>query len=512
MIASRLSLGFAVGLTVLAGAAGADAATVVSRPVAISGASPFTRCGDPSETIPGAEVEPSLAVNPRNPRQLMAAWQQDRRRDTGASDDLVGVSSDGGTRWRQVVVPGISRCAGGENQLGSDPWLSFGPDGTAYFSALTLNPGPEPSGGIAVGVARDGGRRWSTTLVDRDVQNPLSPEGDDKEAVTADPRHPGTAYLVWIKFVNPAAPTADTTFFSRTTDGGRSWSPAAPIQFAAPGSLILNNQILVLHDGTLLDVFTEPPLNVAAMRYGLSRPPGAPASPIYSMRSSDGGRSWSEPVKVGAIPAAVVHDPDTGAIVRSSDIFVAPAAIAPDETVYVGWQAVYSNRSAAIQLASSADGGRSWSAPRTVAAVPAQAFLPAVAAGPGGSVAVLFDDFRKHRAGARRLDTDVWIELSSNGGRAWRELHVAGSFDMRDAPASDGLMLGDFQQLVAMPGGFGAVFVQARPAAREGPTDVFFAGLSPKACRSAAAAQRAPASRTRAPRRAPSRRRRGSCP
>jgi hypothetical protein len=57
----------------------------------ISGATPFgPNCGGPAAggtVYPNAEVEPWVSANPRNPRNLVAVWQQDRwsRRGAGQS-------------------------------------------------------------------------------------------------------------------------------------------------------------------------------------------------------------------------------------------------------------------------------------------------------------------------------------------------------------------------------------------------------------------------------------------
>src|SRR5205823_11005001 len=122
--------------TALALSAAAQAAPAVIGLMPISSRTPFPAdaCGVPGERSPDTEGEPSLAVNPRDPRNLIAVWQQDRFTiDGGALSDVVGVSKDGGRTWRQVLVPGISRCTGGTDERASDPTVSFGPDGRAYL-------------------------------------------------------------------------------------------------------------------------------------------------------------------------------------------------------------------------------------------------------------------------------------------------------------------------------------------------------------------------------------------
>jgi hypothetical protein len=53
--------------------------------------------------IAGAEIEPSITVNPANPRNIVATWQQDL--GTAASSDLIGTSYDGGKTWTRVTIP-----------------------------------------------------------------------------------------------------------------------------------------------------------------------------------------------------------------------------------------------------------------------------------------------------------------------------------------------------------------------------------------------------------------------
>jgi hypothetical protein len=105
---------------------------------AISGPSPFA-AGCPGalfdEThIAGAEIEPFVTVNPRNPSNIIATWQQDL--GFASRSDLIGTSRNGGKTWTRVTIPGLTRCTGGSYDAASDPWVSAGPDGTVYFTGL----------------------------------------------------------------------------------------------------------------------------------------------------------------------------------------------------------------------------------------------------------------------------------------------------------------------------------------------------------------------------------------
>src|SRR3954462_15518091 len=141
-------------VAVLAVAAPAASGAVrLSKPKAISGVSPFKPggCGVAGKPTFDSEAEPSFAVNPKDPRNAIAVWQQDRFAvDGGALSNIVAVTKDGGATWKRVLVPGISRCTGGPDERTSDPWVSIGPDGTAYLATLTFTDNPVlAAGGLA---------------------------------------------------------------------------------------------------------------------------------------------------------------------------------------------------------------------------------------------------------------------------------------------------------------------------------------------------------------------------
>jgi hypothetical protein len=73
----------------------------------------------------------------------------------------------------------------------SDPWVSIGPDGTAYAVSLPFD-ADFIRNGLGAAVSHDGGRTWvhqrdiDPLVASADTFNPA----DDKESVTADPSAP----------------------------------------------------------------------------------------------------------------------------------------------------------------------------------------------------------------------------------------------------------------------------------------------------------------------------------
>jgi hypothetical protein len=140
---------FAVG-ALAAGVAWAGVFTA-STPKQVSGASPFASCtadsGQTGTNFANTEVEPWVDVNPTNPDNIVATWQQDRWSDGGSRGLVAGVSTDGGTSWSEVVVPKLSACSGNSSYLrASDPWLSFAPNGDLYHISLSANGGITAAG------------------------------------------------------------------------------------------------------------------------------------------------------------------------------------------------------------------------------------------------------------------------------------------------------------------------------------------------------------------------------
>src|SRR5258708_38273153 len=84
-----------------------------------------------------AEVEPFLAVDPKDSRHLIGVWQQDRWSSGGANGLVSGVSFDGGSPWTGNAAR-LTRGSGGDYPRARDPWVSFGPHGTAWQIGLTF--------------------------------------------------------------------------------------------------------------------------------------------------------------------------------------------------------------------------------------------------------------------------------------------------------------------------------------------------------------------------------------
>ena len=442
-------------LGVMATASPMVATAAVDPPVTVSPPSPFARgCALPARfdvAYGNAEAEPHLAVDPTDPGTLVAAWQQDRRPDGGARGILTATSRDGGNTWLHPPAPAFTRCTGATaTAFGSafptvsDPWLSIGPDGRVYLTALAVGATDRPRSAILAATSADHGLTWSAPV--SLIADPGGSAFNDKNSVTADPTRPGVAYTTWTR----VAPSGAATFLSRTADGGATWDRPRAILFPTVGGLDQGHQIVVLPDGTLVDVFVRR---------------GFPSDQQMAIRSTDGGETWAAPIPIATLPRPRgVVDPFDGRAVRTGG-GLPDVAVAGTGALYVTWEQQQSRLPARVMLAASSSGGLTWSTPRRVNANRrVHAFTPSVAVAADGTVGVAYFDFTSDRPGRRPLLTDVWFTRSTNGGASFtrRERLRQASFDLRNAPRTErGFFLGDYHGLVATGSAFHALFTVA---------------------------------------------------
>jgi hypothetical protein len=465
-------------------------------------------CLDPGDGPPNADAEPTLAANPRNRRDLIAAWwiaQTGLKRLMRAAG--IGVTHNGGRSWTTTVAQHVDSCTGrpAYSVLGAhDPWVAFAADGSrAYLVVesgrhlLPTLPGGGDSGNppdtpvfeagntntLWIYRSMDGGRSWSEPV--DIVEASLLTGSPDQARLAVDPRDPNRLYLVWHQ-ISPAAfaLTMDVFFgapayFSSSPDGGQTWS--APRAIYSPAGFVLEDPFLqhpfVLADGTLVDVFDEQNLSNGGGLGAL-----LPAS-VLAIRSSDHGRSWSAPIHIAThSPIPFPTDPDTGkrALETSAS---ASSAIAPDGTLYVAWaDAAGSDGRMRVLISSSRDAGLTWTPPRQVAKTTTAIGEIATAVSSDGTVGVTYYDTRNDRPHDHFWTTDVYIATSRDRGISWDETHLAGPFDLATAPQQSSPIgqlawLGEYLGLTGVPGGFVAAFPMAKPLAQNGPSDIFAARI-----------------------------------
>jgi hypothetical protein len=475
-----------------------------ASPTTVSGPSPYASCsnaGQPGTNYPNAEVEPQVAVNPANGANIVGVWQQDRWSNGGAHGLVAGFSSNGGATWGETMLQ-FSACApnaildpftGGPYNRASDPWVSIGPDGTAYASGLlaTNSTGGVAAGtndtGVATVTSTDGGKTWGNARLEKSDQGTtpifeFTHFFNDKESITADPVHAGTAYVVWDRLKAPSF-TVDAnlrahafrgpTWFSRTTDGGNTWSTARPIFDPGQNSQTIGNIVVVdPKTDTLYDFFEQ----ISTTGSPKFTPRGLSVSFI---KSTDGGNTWSRATNVSAQDTVGIDtDPNTGQGLRTGEGLPSVAIDPSTGELFVVWDDARSTGGSVnhIVISRSTNGGATWTGPATVDAnTPANrpAFTPTVTVNSAGTVAVTYYDLRSLTTETATLPTDLWLSESTDHGATWSEQHVTGPFDMLNAPKAGGFFLGDYQGLGVNGTALLPFFVATNDENTSNRTDVF---------------------------------------
>jgi len=422
-----------------------------------------------------AKVEPQVAVNPANPLNLIGTWQQNRW-SGGASQAVVSAASfDGGLTWTRTTAP-FSICTGGalvnggDFERATDPWVTFSRNGAAYWMALGVTGGATFSAGSesAMLVARslDGGRTWERPIT-------LIRDGalafNDKNSITADPNDANFVYAVWDR-LQPGA--GGPAWFARTINGGLSWEPARVLFDPGATAQTIGNVIAVLPNGAVVNLFTR-----------ITTANNVQRSELNVIRSTDKGLNWSAPIKIADNLASGARDPEPGGLAIRDGALLPQIAAAPNGSLYVVWQdGRFVNGIEGIAFSRSTDGGLTWSAPMQINAVAnVHAFTPQISVLADDTIGVTYFDLRSNTSDPGNLPTELWLARSRDGGATWREVRVAGPFDLAIAPNARGLFLGDYQGLAASGGRFVSFFAQTTRAQLPFPTDIYALAVTPAA-------------------------------
>jgi hypothetical protein len=152
-----------------------------------------------------APNEPSICVNPRNTSQLVA----------GANIDNLYYSHDGGASWTQVPIT----CPWG---VWGDPVIGVDTSGAFYFLHLSNPPSGNWIDRIVIQKSTDAGQTWSNGA----YTGLNGTKAQDKHWIAVDPKS-NNLYVTWTQFDqygSSASTDSSVILFSKSTNGGLQWS------------------------------------------------------------------------------------------------------------------------------------------------------------------------------------------------------------------------------------------------------------------------------------------------
>lgn len=385
---------------------------------------------------PGYFTEPGVAINPVNPQQVVAVFQDNAH---------AAYSQDGGRTWQvaEGVDPKNYRVSGDVSTVFDNQghaficYIAFDKLGTFNYWAhgATRN-------GIFVRRSLDGGKTWEASHIP--VAEQPTAAGipfEDKPYIVADTsksKFGGNLYVGWTRW----RLTDSQMVISRSTDDGKTWSEPIEVD-AHPGLPRDDNGAAegfdgaVGPDGTFYVIWSQD-------------------DDLMFTSSRDGGKTFS-----GARP--IVHTAPLMFAIETLDRANGFPQIGVDpksKRLYVTWSD-YRNGDLDVFISSSEDGGKHWTAAARVNNDPvhngAEQFLQWLAVDPiDGSVNVVFYDRRNDPRNRKQI---VVLARSTDQG------HTFSNYAWTDDPfEAGGVFFGDYSGLAAYGGRVYGVWTE-KPAA-----------------------------------------------
>ena len=387
----------------------------------------------------GYFTEPGVAVNPANPQQVVAVFQDNAH---------AAYSMDAGKTWQvaEGVDPKNYRVSGDVSTAFDNQghvficYIAFDKLGTFNYWAhgATRN-------GIFIRRSLDGGKTWEPNHIP--VAEQPTAAGipfEDKPYIVADnskSKFAGNLYVGWTRW----RLTDSQMVISRSTDDGKTWSEPVEID-AHPGLPRDDNGAAegfdgaVGPDGTLYAIWSQD--------YDL-----------MFTSSRDGGKTFSRARPI-IHTAAIMFAIDT---LDRANGFPQIAVDAKSKRLYVTWSD-YRNGDLDVFISSSGDGGKHWTSAARVNNDPvhngAEQFFQWLAVDPvDRSVNVIFYDRRNDPRNRKQI---VVLARSTDQGQTFQNYAWT-----NEAFEAGGLFFGDYNGLAAYGGRVYGVWTEKPPTPEE---------------------------------------------
>jgi hypothetical protein len=326
----------------LTGTLALPAAASTPGPASASRSTTVATITDISKNCSGSNAEVEQATHGQH---VYEEWM-----NCGGSGSIGFASSaDGGRTWSSAItLPGSAGAW--------DPAVTVSPEGVVYASFMTsVTAGNDTYSYPVVDVSGDDG----VTFSERAQLNPkVNDNWGDRDFIVAGPH--GVVYLTWdygpsaadvTTICSPSGSCGYATgdlnvVIQKSTDYGRTWGPIIHVSPGFPASGGDSAPLVLEHDGDIA---------IAYQGYDIYNTATYAMNPGYTYftQSSDGGTTWSAPVRIGAAAGTM-----------SLDEWWIDGAIGEDAAgdLYVTWDAQGATTDIGW-LSFSSDHGRTWSTP-----------------------------------------------------------------------------------------------------------------------------------------------------
>jgi photosystem II stability/assembly factor-like uncharacterized protein len=383
----------------------------------------------PVADVPESNNEPHIAVNPVDPDNLVAGGND---YGTPLGDSWCGFywSDDGGLNWTRGLIPGYP---GGPSSIltgyegAGDAVLAFDSNGNAYYAGIAFKRPTGPlrsvgrSSAIFVAKSVDGGKTWPQITIP--FQGITRASFHDKEWIAVDPET-GYIYVVWALFSLYAA---SQMVFSRSTDGGQTWSrPIVITDITATEFSVQGAAITVDAEGIVHIIWIDFENN--QMRY---------------TSSSDKGRTFAEPRDIGGVdPIPREGLPNTNYRTPTLPALAVDMSDGPYRgRLYATWNDYRTGDADALLFWS--DGGTTWSQAVRVnddeEGNGKDQFFSTVCVSPQGAVQLIFYD---RRDDPENTLLSVYYALSLDGAETFYNMNITDTSFNGDY--SRGPFIGDY--------------------------------------------------------------------
>jgi hypothetical protein len=389
---------------------------------------------------PGYFTEPSIAVNALDPEQVVTAYQDNAH---------VAYSLDGGKTWQ--IAAGTEAA---NYKVSGDVSVTYDKQGHAILCYIAFDKlgtasywGHNSSrNGIFVRRSLDGGKTWEPNHIRVTEQPNVTPDHkfvpwEDKPYLVADntnSRYAGNLYIGWTRWTLEDSQIQ----FSRSTDGGKTWSE--PVEIDAQRGLPRDDNGAVegfsgtvASDGTLYVVWGD-------------------SVHILLTSSKDGGAHFS-PVRPVVKTAPIMFH--LQGLDRANGFPVIAADPRKARTLYLAWSD-YRNGDLDVFCASSTDRGQTWGPAVRVNSDPihngSDQFFHWLAVDPrDGSVNLVFYD---RRVDPINLQQIVVLARSTDAG------HTFANYSLTDNLfEAGGVFFGDYTAITALNGRVYAAWTEKPP-------------------------------------------------